>query len=130
MKVGKYTIPEIRKFLVALAGAVGILLTSFLEEFTGIIPASWTAPITVVIGAVAAIAVFLTKNATVIDSISERLGRRVIAQAIESEQVVVDADGYRSIRIHTPEEYAQMAYDALITSGYRVIPAESVTQQK
>ena len=73
MKIGKYTIPEVRKFVVAGAGLVGLLLTSFLEEFVGIIPDAWAGPITWVIGAVTAVGVFLTKNAPVIDAAADRL---------------------------------------------------------
>jgi len=51
MKLGKYSIPEIRKFIVAAAGLAGLLLTSFLEEFVGVIPESWSGPVTWLIGA-------------------------------------------------------------------------------
>ena len=74
MKIGKYSIPEIRKFIVAGAGLAGLLLTSFLEEFVGVIPESWSGPVTWLIGAVTAVGVFLTKNAPVIDAAADRLG--------------------------------------------------------
>lgn len=71
IKIGKYTIPQIRKAVVAACGLVGLLSTSFLAEFTGIIPDSWGGPITWFIGAATAVGVFLTKNAPVIDAIGE-----------------------------------------------------------
>ena len=73
MKIGRYTVPQIRKFLIAISGTVGLLLTSFLEEFVGIIPDTWAGPITWAIGAVTAVGVFLTKNAPVIDAAADRL---------------------------------------------------------
>lgn len=69
MRLCRYTIPEIRKFLVAAAGAVALLATSFLEEFSGLIPADWEKPITWVIGFATALGVFLTKNAARIDKL-------------------------------------------------------------
>lgn len=74
MKLGRYTIPEVRKFLVAATGLIGLLLTSFLEEFVGVIPETWAGPITWLIGALTAVGVFLTKNAPVIDAAADRLG--------------------------------------------------------
>jgi len=74
MKLGKYTVPQIRKFLIAISGTVALLLTSFLEEFVGVIPESWSGPVTWLIGAATAVGVFLTKNAPVIDAAADRLG--------------------------------------------------------
>lgn len=71
MKLGKYTVSEVRKFLVAFSGLAALLLTSFLEEFVGIIPETWVSPINWVIGAVTAAGVFLTKNAPIIDAAGE-----------------------------------------------------------
>ena len=68
MKLGRYTVPEVRKFLVAAFGSIALLATSFLEEFVGVIPADWGGPITWVISAATAAGVFLTKNAPVIDA--------------------------------------------------------------
>ena len=73
MKIGKYTIPEVRKAIVAACGVVALLATSFLEEFTGLIPDSWSGPVTWVIGAVTALGVFLTKNAVLIDTAADKL---------------------------------------------------------
>lgn len=68
MKLGKYTVSQVRKFVVAISGTVALLLTSFLEEFVGIIPDTWAGPITWLIGAMTALGVFLTKNAPIIDA--------------------------------------------------------------
>ena len=68
MKLGKYTPSQIRKFLVAISGTLALLLTSFLEEFVGIIPETWANPINWVIGALTAVGVFLTRNADLIDN--------------------------------------------------------------
>lgn len=68
VKVGKYTVRQIRKFIVAASGLIGLLLTSFLEDFVGVIPADWGGPITWAIGALAAVGVFLTRNAELIDN--------------------------------------------------------------
>lgn len=73
MKIGKYTIPQIRKAIVAGAGVVALLATSFLEEFVGVIPPEWDKPVTWVIGAATALGVFLTKNAELIDTAAEKL---------------------------------------------------------
>lgn len=73
MRIGKYTIPEIRKAVVAVAGLLALLLTSFLEEFVGIIPESWANPITWLIGVSVTVGVFLTKNAPLIDAAGNRL---------------------------------------------------------
>ncbi|AKF14388.1 membrane protein [Mycobacterium phage ThulaThula] len=71
MKIGKYTPSQIRKAIAAATGAVALLGTSFLEEFTGLIPESWSGPITWVIGAATALGVFLFKNAPLIDAADE-----------------------------------------------------------
>lgn len=68
VKVGKYTVRQIRKFLIAASGALGLLLTSFLEDFVGIIPEDWANPINWVIGALTAVGVFLIRNADLIDN--------------------------------------------------------------
>lgn len=72
MKIGKYTVPEIRKFLVAATGLIALLASSFLEEFTGVIPEDWSGPVTWLIGAATALGVFLTKNAGLIDAAGDR----------------------------------------------------------
>lgn len=72
MKIGKYTIPEVRKFLIAAAGLLALLGSSFLEEFTGLIPPDWSGPVTWFIGAATAVGVFLTKNADIIDSVGDQ----------------------------------------------------------
>ncbi|AEL98191.1 hypothetical protein PBI_BIGNUZ_28 [Mycobacterium phage BigNuz] len=71
MKIGKYTPSQIRKAIVAVAGAIGLLATSFLEDFVGLIPDSWSGPVTWVIGVAIALGVFLTKNAPLIDAADE-----------------------------------------------------------
>lgn len=68
MKLGKYSISQIRKTIVGVVGVVALLANSFLEEFTGLIPAEWSGPITWFIGAATALGVFLTKNAPLIDA--------------------------------------------------------------
>lgn len=68
LKIRGYTIPQIRKAIVAMCGLIGLLTTSFLEEFTGLIPDSWGGPLTWFIGVVTTVGVFLTKNAPIIDS--------------------------------------------------------------
>ena len=70
-KVFGYTIPQARKAIVAASGLVGLLATSFLEEFAGLIPESWGGPITWVIGFATTVGVFLTKNAPIIDALDE-----------------------------------------------------------
>lgn len=77
MKIGKYTIPQIRKAIVAATGLVALLATSFLEEFVGIIPDSWTGPISWVIGLVTTVGVFLFKNAEIIDTAADRIDRQL-----------------------------------------------------
>lgn len=68
MKIGKYTIPQLRKAIVAACGLIALLATSFLEEFVGVIPPEWDKPITWFIGAATTLGVFLTKNADLIDT--------------------------------------------------------------
>lgn len=68
MKIGRYSVSQIRKAIVGGAGAAALLGVSFLEEFTAFLPESATNPITTGIGVVTALGVFLTKNAPIIDS--------------------------------------------------------------
>lgn len=71
MKLGKYTIPQVRKFLVAFTGVAVLLLNSALEEFTAYLPDPTPHVITYVVGLLTALGVFLTKNAPIIDATSE-----------------------------------------------------------
>lgn len=71
MKIGKYTVSQIRKTVVAGVGLVAVLATSFIEEFTGLIPDDWAKPVTWVISTLTAVGVFLTKNAPLIDAADE-----------------------------------------------------------
>ena len=72
MKIGKYTVPEVRKFLVAASGILVILLNSALEEFAPYFPDPVPGVITTVAGIATAVGVFLTKNATLIDSAGDQ----------------------------------------------------------
>jgi hypothetical protein len=74
MKLGKYSIPEVRKFLVAASGILVILLNSALDEFAAYLPDPVPGVITTVVGIATAVGVFLTKNAPVIDAAADRLG--------------------------------------------------------
>ena len=68
MKLGKYSIPEVRKFLVAASGILVILLNSALDEFAAYLPDPVPGVITTVVGIATAVGVFLTKNAPLIDA--------------------------------------------------------------
>ncbi|ART68198.1 hypothetical protein BTO20_06030 [Mycobacterium dioxanotrophicus] len=71
MRIGKYKPSQIRKAAVAGVGVVGTLATSAVDVFTTWIPAGWAGPIASGIAFVAAIGVFLTKNAPLIDAVDE-----------------------------------------------------------
>lgn len=68
MKIGKYTVSQIRKAVVAGAAAFGALATSAVEIFTDWIPEGAAGPIASGIAFVGAIGVFLTRNAPLIDA--------------------------------------------------------------
>lgn len=71
MKIGRYTIPEVRKFLVAASGILVILLNSALAEFADYLPEPVPGVITTIVGIATAVGVFLTKNAPLIDAAGE-----------------------------------------------------------
>ena len=64
-----YSIPQVRKAVVAWVGAALILLNSALEVFADYLPANASHWVSVVIGVVTAVSVFLVRNAQVIDSL-------------------------------------------------------------
>lgn len=68
MKIGKYSISQIRKTIVAGTAVVGALATSAVETFTTWIPQGWAGPIASGIAFIGAVGVFLTKNAPLIDA--------------------------------------------------------------
>ena len=67
-----YKPSQIRKALVAVLGAVVMILTQVLASTTGVLPASWAAWITTVAATCTAAGVFLAKNAPLIDSLDSR----------------------------------------------------------
>ncbi|MHC9292051.1 hypothetical protein ACRCUN_06260 [Mycobacterium sp. LTG2003] len=71
MKIGKYTVSQVRKGIVAATAAVGTLATSAVETFTTWIPQGWAGPIASGIAFVGAVGVYLTKNAPLIDAADE-----------------------------------------------------------
>lgn len=71
MMIGKYKPSQIRKAAVAGVTAVATLATSAVDTFTTWIPTGWAGPITSGIAFVGAVAVFLTKNAPLIDAADE-----------------------------------------------------------
>lgn len=68
MRIGKYKPSQIRKAIVAGSTAVGLLTTSAVDTFTQWLPHGWGGAISSFIGFVGALAVFLTKNAPLIDA--------------------------------------------------------------
>ena len=68
MKIGKYTVPQIRKGIVAGSGAVAILALSAVETFTDFLPPAATGALTSLAGIATAVGVFLTRNAELIDA--------------------------------------------------------------
>lgn len=64
-----YSVAQSRKFLVALAGALVLLLTSVSEEFTAYLDPQVSHWIVVGVGFLTALGVFLTKNAAIIDAV-------------------------------------------------------------
>lgn len=68
MKLGKYTVSQVRKAIVAGATAAGTLATSAVDTFTTWIPTGWASPLASGITFVGAVAVYLTKNAPLIDA--------------------------------------------------------------
>lgn len=68
MRIGKYTVSQVRKAVVAGTAAVGALATSAVDVFTDWIPAGAAGPIASGIAFVGAIGVFLTRNAPLIDA--------------------------------------------------------------
>lgn len=68
MKLGKYSISQVRKTIVAGTAVVGALATDAVDTFTTWIPSGWTGAITSGIAFVGAVGVFLTKNAPIIDA--------------------------------------------------------------
>lgn len=67
----KYSIPQLRKTVVALLGAAVLIVTAISSQFATVLPASWAAWITIGVSAATALGVFLTKNAPVIDALGE-----------------------------------------------------------
>lgn len=71
MKIGSYTIPQIRKAVVAIIGALIVVILAVVEVSSDALSADATAWITSVVAILTAISVFLVKNATIIDAVSE-----------------------------------------------------------
>lgn len=68
MKIGKYTVSQVRKTVVAAVATAGTLATSAVETFTTWLPHGWAGPIASGIALLGAVGVYLTKNAPVIDA--------------------------------------------------------------
>lgn len=66
-----YKPSQIRKFVVAVLGAVVLILTQVLTAGADVIPASWGAWISTVVAVATAAGVYLARNATMIDSLDE-----------------------------------------------------------
>jgi hypothetical protein len=75
MNIGKYKVSEVRKMLVAGIGTFTLLANEFVAEFTDLIPDSAEGKLSVAIGAVTTLGVFLVKNAEPIDALDEGLKR-------------------------------------------------------
>ena len=71
MKVFGYKPSQIRKFVVAVLGAVVLILTQVLTAGADVIPASWGAWISTVVAVATAAGVYLARNASMIDSLDE-----------------------------------------------------------
>ncbi|QFP96993.1 membrane protein [Gordonia phage Thimann] len=67
MTIAGYKPSEIRKFIVAAIGAITILIVEVLDQFADFIPANVAGWITTGVAFATTVAVFLTKNAKVID---------------------------------------------------------------
>jgi hypothetical protein len=67
----KYTIPQVRKTVVAFLGAFVLIVTAVSSQFATVLPASWAGGITIAVAAATALGVFLTKNAPVIDALDD-----------------------------------------------------------
>ncbi|QDH93360.1 membrane protein [Gordonia phage Sekhmet] len=67
MSIAGYKPSQIRKFIVGVVGALTILLVEVLDQFAEFIPADVAGWITTGLAFATATAVFLTKNAKVID---------------------------------------------------------------
>lgn len=71
MKLFGYKPSQIRKFVVAVLGAVVLILTQILTTGADVIPASWGAWISTVVAVATAAGVYLARNASMIDSLDE-----------------------------------------------------------
>lgn len=68
MKIGRYKPSQIRKAIVAGCGAVSILGTQAVAEFTQWLSAEFAATATSIIGIITTLGVYLVRNAPLIDS--------------------------------------------------------------
>ena len=75
IRIGKrtYKPSQIRKAIVAGTGVTVLLLNSFLDTFTTVLPPKVSAGITAVVGVATLVGVFLVRNAGLIDA-SDSLG--------------------------------------------------------
>lgn len=64
-----YKPSQIRKALIAVLGAVVMILTQVLTSAVDVLPTSWAAWITTVVAACTAAGVFLVRNAKAIDGL-------------------------------------------------------------
>lgn len=69
MKIGPYSPSQIRKAIVAFAGAIVLLGTSALEIFTPYMSEGVYASVVSIIGVVVAVGVFLVRNAPVLEDL-------------------------------------------------------------
>lgn len=72
---GKYTVAQVRKAVIAVAGVAVLLLNSAATEFADFIPAGMSVALTAAIGFLTALGVFLAKNAPLIDA-ADTIGSR------------------------------------------------------
>lgn len=71
MKIGGYSISQVRKAVVAGVGALVMLIVTIPQIFGEWLPEGAVYWINVVVGVLTAIGVFLTRNAPVIDKLDE-----------------------------------------------------------
>lgn len=106
MTIAGYKPSEIRKFIVAAVGAITILIVEVLDQFADFIPANVAGWITTGVAFATTVAVYLTRNALIIDTLdseeitgvlvdttAERINTKldeVIRAVQEGKHVVVD----------------------------------------
>lgn len=71
MKIAGYTIPQIRKSIVAFIGLAVLLVNQILVTFANYIPEGAGLAVSGVVSFVTLVSLFLVRNATVIDDIAD-----------------------------------------------------------